>query len=677
MASKELEHVTEQESRKVAEASREAEWREPSFMREMFLGNFRLDLIDPFPLPEPERPEFTAFYRALEEFLRTEVDSVEIDATGEYPEHVLDGFRKLGAFGMKIPKQYGGLGFTQVEYQKVMQLFGSFDGNLSALLSAHQSIGVPQPLKLFGSEELKKKYLPRCAAGDISAFALTEPQVGSDPARLLTSAEKTAEGDYLLNGNKLWCTNGTIAKLLVVMARDPKSKKISAFVVETGWPGVKIEHRCHFMGLRALANAVISFTNVRVPAANLIGEEGRGLKIALTTLNDGRLSIPNGSVGSAKLCLEICRKWASERVQWGKPIGKHEAISHKIADMAAITFAMESIANLATEMVDRGGYDIRLEAAACKEWNTDRTWEIVDDTMQIRGGRGYETERSLQARGEAPIGVERLMRDYRINKIFEGSSEIMHLFMAREAVDKHLQVAGAMIDPEKALAEKISELPRIVAFYGAWYPSRWLGWGQWPRYSEFGAMATHLRFAERNTRRLARQIFHGMLVHQGKLQHKQGFLFRVVDIANEMFAMAASASRAHAMAATGSPHAAEAAELADLFCRGARRKVTRLFRELWANDDARKYRVALRVLEGRHAWMEEGILRRDHPPASLQPEIPREPVGEAHPVSPEAPVAAMAPLAPRASTAPAAVRAAGGRAQSALADQPVAPPLIQ
>ena len=606
--SKELEQISELESRKVAEASRETEWKQPSFLREMFLGNFRLDLIHPYPQPEQERPEFAAFYNAIKEFLRDQVDPVQIDATGEYPEHVVDGLRKLGAFGMKISKKYGGLGFTNTEYQKVMLLLGSIDGNLSALLSAHQSIGVPQPLKLFGSDALKKKYLPRCAAGEISAFALTEAQVGSDPARLMTDAEKTPEGDYILNGEKLWCTNGTIAKLLVVMARDPKTKKISAFVVETAWPGVKVEHRCHFMGLRALANAVISFKNVRVPAENLIGGEGKGLKIALTTLNDGRLSIPNGSVGTSKLCLEICRKWASERVQWGKPVGKHEAIAQKIADMAATTFAMESIAALATEMSDRGGYDIRLEAAACKEWNSARTWEIVDNTMQIRGGRGYETELSLAARGEEPIGVERMMRDYRINKIFEGSSEIMHLFMAREAVDKHLQVAGAMIDPEKSVAEKLGEFPKMTAFYAQWYPTRWLGWGQWPRYQEFGTLATHLRFCERNTRRLSRQIFHGMLVHQGKLQHKQAFLFRLVDIANELFAMAASVSRAHAMAEVGHPEAANALELADLFCRNSRRLVIRLFHDLWSNDDVRKYKVALKVLDGKHAWVEDGIL---------------------------------------------------------------------
>jgi hypothetical protein len=595
--------VSEQEAMKVAEASRQQEWKQPSFMREMFLGNFRLDLIHPYPLEEDERPEFTAFYNAIKEFMRDHVDSEAIDVTGEYPESVLDGLRKLGAFGMKIPEEYGGLGFNQVEYGKVMELLGGLDGNVAALVSAHQSIGVPQPLKLFGTKEQKEKYLPRCARGEISAFALTEAQVGSDPARMTTTYELTPEGDaYILNGLKLWCTNGTLAKLLVVMARDAGSRAISAFVVEADWPGVQIERRCHFMGLRALANAVLSFDNVRVPRENLIGREGRGLKIALSTLNDGRLSIPSGSVGAAKHALKICREWAQERVQWGKPIGKHEAIAHKIADMASVTFAMESVSNLATEMSNRGGYDIRLEAAAAKEWNTCRTWEIVDDTMQIRGGRGYETYASQQARGERPVAVERLMRDYRINKIFEGSSEIMHLFMAREAVDKHLQVAGAMIDPEKGSAEKLQELPRIAAFYGAWYPSRWLG--GWRTFSEFGRLARYLRFADRATRKLSREIFHGMVVHQARMQNKQAFLFRVVDVANELFAVAATVSRTHAMLESGHPNARQAAELADLFCRQARRKIKRLFADLWSNDDVRKYQVAQGVLAGRQTWLE-------------------------------------------------------------------------
>ena len=623
--------VTERESLKVAEASRQTEWAQPSFMRELFLGNFRLDLIHPYPLPKPDRPEFAAFYAAMEDLLRR-TDSAGIDASGEYPEELVDELRRMGAFGMKIPREYGGLGFTNVEYNRVMQLLGSTDGNLVALLSAHQSIGVPQPLKLFGSPAQKKKYLPRCAAGEISAFALTEANVGSDPARLSTPAEKTPAGDaYILNGTKLWCTNGTLARLLVVMAVHPGTRKISAFVVETAWKGVKVEHRCRFMGLKALSNAVISFKDVRVPAENLIGAEGKGLKIALTTLNDGRLSIPAASVGTAKLCLEICRRWAGERVQWGKPIGKHEAIAHKIASMAAHAFAMEAISSLASEMSDRGGYDIRLEAAAAKEWNTDRGWEIVDDTMQVRGGRGYETEHSLGGRGEDPIGVERIMREFRINRIFEGSSEIMHLFMAREAVDRHLQVAGAMIDPDKGAAARLAALPGIASFYGWWYPTRWLGWGRWPRYSDFGPLATHLRFVERNSRKLARQTFHGMLLHQARLQNKQAFLFRLVDVANELFAMAASVCRARAMADAQRPEAAEAADLADLFCRTARRRVARLFEDLWSNDDVAKYRAALDVLAGRHAWLDQGILglegamdRESHPvaePANLPVEV--------------------------------------------------------
>jgi alkylation response protein AidB-like acyl-CoA dehydrogenase len=596
-----------QKSVQVAEASRERAWAKESFLREVFLGRLRLDLVDPYPRPSPPREEFLRFYRRLESLLR-DLDSVAIDESGEYPEHVLAELRAMGAFGMKIPLEYGGLGFSQREYCQVMQLLGSADGNLAALISAHQSIGVPRPLELFGTEAQRRAYLPRCARGEISGFALTETEVGSDPAQLATTAEPTPDGRFfILNGAKLWCTNGTLASLLVVMARNPRSDAISAFVVETAWPGVAVAHRCRFMGLRALANGELTFRGVRVPRENLIGEEGRGLKIALTTLNTGRLSLPAASVGTSKLCLEICRKWSQARIQWGAPIGRHEAIAHKLAEMASTVFAMESLVDLVSSMADRGDLDIRLEAAAAKEWNTTRGWEILDETLQIRGGRGYETERSLAARGELPVGVERALRDSRINRIFEGSSEIMHLFMAREAVDKHLAVAGPLIDPRRRPGEKAAAMPRVAGFYGSWYPKLWAGWGRWPRFGRFGALARHLRFVERKSRKLAREVFHAMVVYRGATQRKQAYLFRLVDISNELFAMAAAVSRARMLAEARAPEARQALELADLFCRLRRRKVRALFHALWHNDDRQEYRVGRSVSEGRYAWIEAGI----------------------------------------------------------------------
>ncbi len=601
---------TEAESRQLAEDSREQDWTGRAFIREMFLGNFQLDVIHPFPVSKEERPEFTKFYETMKHFLSNDVDSVEIDATGEYPQKVVDGLRKMGAFGMKVPKEYGGLGFHQVEYNKVMEMVGSVDGNICALLSAHQSIGVPQPLKLFGSPELKKKYLPRCAAGAISAFALTEPHVGSDPASLSTTAEATPDGKYfIMNGEKLWCTNGTLAELLVVMARNPATKKISAFIVETAWEGVTVEHRCRFMGLKALANGVITFNNVKVPRENLIGDEGKGLKIALVTLNTGRLTLPAATAGLAKRCLETVRMWCNERNQWGIPVGKHEAISHNIADLAATAYAMDSVADLSSQMADRGGYDIRLEAAAAKEWNTVRAWEIIDRTLQIRGGRGYETEVSLRERGEFPVPVERMMRDCRINLIFEGSSEIMHLFMAREAVDKHLQVAGTMINPKATLADKAKAIPAITAYYAKWYPPLWAKGLVTPfQYADWGRLAPQLRFIERSCRRLARNTFHGMALYQAKMERKQAFLFRAVDIVMELFAMSATVSRTRQMLDAKHADGQKALELTELFCANARRKVDRLFEDLWANSDAEKNAVASRVLKYEHTWLEEGIL---------------------------------------------------------------------
>ena len=620
--------ATEQEARDVAEAARESDWTEPSFLRELFLGRLRLDLIHPFPSEnDVETENARPFMEKLRKVLQA-VDSDAIDRDGHIPEAVVQQLRDIGAFGIKIPREYGGLGLSQVSYIRAMGMVTSKDGSLTALLSAHQSIGLPQPLKLFGTDAQKKKFFPRLAKGAISAFALTETDAGSDPANMRTFATVSEDGTHFtLNGTKLWCTNGTRAELMVVMARTPDAivngkpkKQITAFIVEANWPGVEIVHRSRFMGLKAIENGVIRFNNVRVPKENILWGEGKGLKLALITLNTGRLTLPASAAYGAKTMLQIVREWGNDRVQWGQPIGKHEAIAQKIALMAANTFAMESIAELASAMADRGGYDIRLEAAIAKLWNTEAGWRIVDDALQIRGGRGYETADSLKARGEAPIPVERAMRDFRINLIFEGSSEIMRLFIAREAVDHHFKTAFDVVNPKATGKEKWDALVRSAKFYPTWYTTRWMG--NMKGYGEFGALAKHVRFIDSTTRKLGRAIFHAMVKLGPKLERRQMVLFRAVDIGAELFAMSAACTRAQMLSKSGD---ANAIDLADLFCRESRRRIAALFGNLFGENDAAIYRVSQQVLKGEFEWLERGIIDAPEPePSGMATEKQRE-----------------------------------------------------
>src|SRR6266576_1425595 len=525
----------QREALELAEAARDPLEDRGSFASNLFVGRYDFERIYPYPAQSAEdRAAGEEFLRKLESYLREHVDPDEIDRTGEIPPENFKGLAEIGAFGIKVPKTYGGLGLSQSNYGRAAVLLGSWDGNVAALVSAHQSIGVAQPLLLFGTEEQKQKYLPRVAGGEISAFALTETHAGSDPATMSLRAEPTPDGsEFVLNGEKLWCTNGVKAGVLVGMARTPpkivggkERKQITAFIVDVDTPGLKIAYRCRFMGLRALYNAVVTFNDVRVPHKNIIAGEGKGLKVALTTLNTGRLTLPAACVGVSKRLLEISRKWANERIQWGVPIGQHAAIAGKIAEMAGNVFAMEAMTFLSSSLLDRKASDLRIETAMCKMWATETTWTIAD---------------------------ERFLRDCRVNTIFEGSSEIMRLFIAREALDPHLKVGGAIFNTQLPKSERLKAVFSSGKFYAGWYPRQW-----WPGSAGkidnlHGTLAGHVNYAARTSKRLARSLFHAMARFGPKLDREQLLLSRFVGIATELFAISATCSHAQWLLSQGKP----------------------------------------------------------------------------------------------------------------------------
>ena len=603
-----------EEARELAEASRETEWTRPSFAKGLYLGRFDIDLIHPHPRADADDDARADEFLAKLQTVVDGIDGERIEREAKIPDETYKALADIGAFGMKIPREYGGLGLSMTAYGRALMLVGSANPSIGALLSAHQSIGVPEPVKLVGTPEQKQKFLPRCAAGAISAFLLTEPDVGSDPARMGSTAVLSDDGtEYILDGVKLWTTNGVVAELLVVMARVPKHDGgrggITAFVVETESEGVTVERRNAFMGLRGIENGLTRMHQVRVPVENRLGKEGDGLKIALTTLNAGRLSIPAMCAGGGKWSLKIAREWSRERVQWGRPVGEHGAVAEKIAFIAATTFGLEAVFELSAQLSDAGSKDIRIEAALAKLWCSEMAYDIADELIQIRGGRGYETAASLRARGERAVPAEQLLRDLRINRIFEGSTEIMHLLIAREAVDEHLKAAGDLAKPDADLQTKAKAAAGASGFYAKWLPHLVTGKGDRPSsYTEFGSLAKHVRFVERSSRKLARQTFYAMSRWQGKMEFKQAFLGRVVDIGAELFAMAAVCSRADMIRSEDPVEGESAYELADMFCEQSKLRVKALFDALWSNTDDADVKLAKQVMAGEYTWLERGVV---------------------------------------------------------------------
>ncbi len=577
----------------VAEDNRELDWKSKSFMASLFMGELDVRMITPYPQQgADDKAVGDEICARVDAWAKDNLDGEAIDREEQIPAHVWKGLADLGLFGIKIPQKYGGLGLSQTNYMRVLSVVARYCGSTAATLSAHQSIGVPQPLKLFGTEAQKQKYLPRFAKGAISAFALTEPQVGSDPANMSTVATPSADGQtWTISGEKLWCTNGAVADVIVVMARTPSKmkgdreiKQITAFIVDTDTPGVEVVHRCRFMGLRAIENGLIRFHNVVVPSENIIWGEGKGLRLALTTLNDGRLGIPAIAASAAVEIGDFMVGWAKSRAQWGKAIGAHEAGADKVARLISGAYAMEALSTYCAAVSDRGDTDIRMEAAAAKMYNSELSWNLADLALQLRGGRGYETASSLEARGEHGFPMERILRDARINRIVEGTTDVMHLFLAREALDGHLRLAGNLFK-KVSLGEKLKTVAQCGLYYAGWYPKQWLGGlTSFFKYGELpGDLGSFMGWVDRRSHKLARTLFHQMLLQGPKLEMRQLTLARVVDIGVELGVMALVVARAASDLRQGD---ASALAKARHFLCGARLRVDALFAEIGDNVDA-------------------------------------------------------------------------------------------
>ena len=587
----------------IAEAGRDK--LNKNFAGDLFFGEADFNKLYPYPTSTATK-EGNTFLLKLRKIFE-DVDSDAIDREGEIPDEVFKELAGIGAFSIKVPKEYKGLGLSQTDYAKASIITGSNDGNIAALLSAHQSIGVPQPLLMYGTEEQKKKFLPRFADGAVSAFALTEDGVGSDPAQMETVAEPTKDGKhFILNGTKLWCTNGVKANVIIVMAKTPDKNgkpQITAFIVEMNTPGVEVVSRCHFMGLKALYNGIIKFDNVKIPVENIVLAEGKGMKVALNTLNIGRLTLPAICIGLLKQNLKTCREWGSKRRQWGCAIGKHQAIADKIINMTMDLYATEAIVMLTCGMVDSKDREVRVESAMCKMWGTEQAWRATDDTMQIRAGRGYETVSSLKGRGEDPIPVERNFRDCRINLIFEGSSEIMRLILAREALDPHLKVAGKVLDTRLPFKVRAMAALKAGVFYARWYPKQWL-----PIYKKIPkgihpSLKPKLKYVQKTSKKLARALFHAMLLGGSKLDKQQLLLGRLAEIGTELFVITASVLRCNEQLKGPSPKV-QMVDLVDCIFERSKDKIASNFYRLDNNNDNRNYKVAKKILAKQYQCLE-------------------------------------------------------------------------
>jgi alkylation response protein AidB-like acyl-CoA dehydrogenase len=606
-----------QGSEAIAEAARDkAAYR--GFIAGLFEADIRWHLFNAIQVPAIS-PSAAHFLKELKPILLA-LDPERVDSEGELPESVIKSLARIGALGIKIPKCFGGQEFTQSEYQTVATLCGSVDASLTVLLSAAQSIGLPEPLRLFGTPEQKAKYLPRLAAGEISGFALTERNVGCDISKVETYAVRERKDGktvgYRLTGEKFFITNSAkqdgefLSSMLVVIARivdrpeelsaAQAQKRYGAFIVETHWPGCAVT-RLRFEGVRGIYNGVPRFTNVYVPVDNRLGSEEDGLRIALATLTVGRLTLPAACLGGLKQCLAAMRWWTQTRVQWNKPIGEHNLVGEKVCRVAAYTLALDAVMTFCGAWANKKG-DLRLESAAAKIIGSEWYWEAVNELFQVRGGRGFMTAEAQRKAGEPAIPVMRMMRDARINLVWEGTSEILRIWMARESLSPYLEEGLAIL--QGSASKKLG----AARYYAHMSLVSSLPFGRSESADPLvrNEYARWVRFIESSSRRLARSTLMATLYHRQKLHNKQLLLQSLVNDSLWLFAMAATVWYASQPEMREKPGIRE---LVEYFCREMESRLhpSSLRRRRQQHDTA-VYRLSKRIMTGDYAWLEDGIV---------------------------------------------------------------------
>ncbi len=514
-----------------------------SFGKSLFFGDILEDQLFPYPEMPRDQAELVApICETIDKYMR-EIDHRKLDRVGEFPKELLQSIREMGLFGLIVPEEHGGLGLSNTGYARVMQQVAAWDASIAVTMGAHSSIGL-KGLLLFGTAEQKKRYLPKLASGEmIAAFCLTEPGSGSDAFSIKTSAKR--EGDfYVLNGQKLWITNGGIADFFTVFAKTTpdtttQKGKISAFVVTRDLGGVTSGPHEDKMGIRASDTTAVFFDNVRVPAANLLGEEGKGFKVAMSILNHGRTGLGAGAVGGQRRLLELATAHANERKQFGRPIVSFQKIKEKLGRMATNLYVSESLVYFVSSVIDRGGVDYSVEGAAAKVFCSEAVWSAADEALQVAGGMGYMREQPY----------EEAVRNSRINRIFEGTNEILRQYIGLTGLQKPgeylkglgKELASSLRDPIKGFG-----LLREYAVRKArqTVPMQTVPYGRTPQIGKaHPSLQEQVIYLEDTAQSLAGLCESSLRKHGAHIVEQQFQVGRIADIAIDLLALATTLAR--------------------------------------------------------------------------------------------------------------------------------------